>query len=359
MTYYVIGLMSGSSMDGLDIIHTSITYISGKWEYEINHAACIPLPVELQKRLKNANKVSVPEFLKLNTYFGRFIAENINDFKEQYNLMHKIHFIASHGHTVFHDPENRTTFQLGDGATIAAMTGYTTISDLRNMDIALGGQAAPIVPIADQLLFKDYDYCLNLGGIGNITINKNEPLAFDICPINQILNFFASQEGQLFDEDGILAQKGTINPLVLEQLNNLEYYKKTGPKSLDNEFAQDYILNILENEKPQNALATAVAHINEQIVRSIQLYASGNFEKILVTGGGAFNKFLIQELKKQLKTENPNIELVVPDETLVNFKEALAMALIGVLRWREEENVLSSVTGAKRNSIGGALWLGA
>lgn len=359
MTYFVIGLMSGSSLDGLDIIHTSISFVSGKWEYEINHADCIPLPDDLKAKLSNAKNESVAEFLKLNTAFGRFISQQINEFKEKHDLMHKIHFIASHGHTVFHDPENFTSTQIGDGATIAAVTGYSTISDLRNMDVALGGQGAPIVPIADRLLFADYDFCLNIGGIGNITVNKAEPIAFDICPINQVLNHFAAQKRLEYDEDGNLAAKGTVDSTILTQLNALDYYKKSAPKSLDNDFSKNNILNLLEHLAAEDALATAVAHIATQFTQAIHPFVSNEFQKILVTGGGAFNSFLISTLKEKIKEQNWPIELVVPDDTLVNYKEALAMALIGALRWREEENVLQSVTGAERSSIGGALWIGA
>lgn len=359
MTYYVIGLMSGSSLDGLDIIHTSITYATGKWEYEINHADCIPFSEEWKERLKHAHTSTIPEFLNLHTDFGQYLAEQINDFKEKYNLLHKIHFIASHGHTVFHDPANQTTFQIGDGATIAAQTGYTTISDLRNMDIALGGQGAPIVPIADRILFKTYDYCLNIGGISNVTINREEPIAFDICPANQIFNALAQKAGQPFDDEGALAAKGQINEQLLDQLNALDYYQIEAPKSLDNRYSEDNILTLLSEYSPEDALATAVAHVSHQVVNSIKAYFNNQSEKMLCTGGGAFNKFLIESIQKELKENQLDIEVVVPDNELIEFKEALAMALIGVLRWREEENVLSSVTGASRNSIGGALWLGA
>ena len=359
MTYFVIGLMSGSSLDGLDIIHTSITYVSGKWEYEINHADCIPLPDDLKAKLRNAKNESVPEFLKLNTAFGRFVANEINEFKEKHDLVHKIHFIASHGHTVFHDPANLTSTQIGDGATIAAITGYSTISDLRNMDVALGGQGAPIVPIADRLLFTDYDFCLNLGGIGNITVNQKDPIAFDICPVNQVLNYFAKQKGLEYDENGNLAAKGIINEGILTQLNALDYYKKPAPKSLDNDFSKNFVLSLFGEEPTEDALATAVAHIATQFTDAIEPFVTNEFQKVLVTGGGAFNSFLIDAFNKKIKEKNWPIELVVPDDTLVNYKEALAMALIGALRWREEDNVLQSVTGAVRNSIGGALWMGA
>lgn len=358
MTYYVIGLMSGSSLDGLDMVHTSISYVSGKWEFEINHSACIPFPEELYNSLKKANSLSIPEFSVLNTEFGKFMAEEINKFKEEHHLLHKIHFIASHGHTVYHHPEKNTSVQIGDGATIAALTGYPTISDLRNMDVALGGQGAPIVPVADRLFFKSYEYCLNLGGIANITINKENLLAFDICPANQLLDKLASDRNLPFDENGNLASRGNVNFELLDQINKLPYYAKPAPKSLHNDFSKE-ILILLKQETTENALATAVTHICQQITNGLKPYSSHSFEKILVTGGGAFNSYLINELRNHISAADLNIEIVVPNEELIQYKEALAMALIGVLRWREEENVFSSVTGASRNSIGGALWLGA
>lgn len=360
MTYYVIGVMSGSSLDGLDIMHASITYVNRKWEYEINHAEIIPYADTLKVQLKNANKFTVADFLKLHTSFGNYIGQQINDFKERHGLWHKIHFIASHGHTVFHDPFHQTSSQIGDGAAIAAVTGINTITDLRNMDVALGGQGAPIVPIADQLLFSDYQYCLNLGGIANITINKlKKPIAFDISPCNQVSDALANKLGAPYDAEGQFAAKGTIMDATLQKMNSLNYYQLDGPKSLDNNFSQTEILPLLLDKKPENALATFTAHVVEQIVNVVAKYATENeSEKILITGGGAFNTFLIQSLEERFKKENLDIELIVPHSELVLYKEALAMALIGVLRWREEDNVLCSVTGAERNSVGGALWLG-
>ncbi|HET8574047.1 MAG TPA: anhydro-N-acetylmuramic acid kinase [Edaphocola sp.] len=362
MTYNIIGLMSGSSLDGLDICYTCITIISGKkWEYEIVHADCIPYSEDLKVQLKNAAVLSVPEFLRLNIAFGRFCAGEINQFIDKYDLHHKAFFIASHGHTAWHEPGANVSCQIGDGATIAALTGYPTISDLRDMDVALGGQGAPIVPIADQLLFSDYDFCLNLGGIANITVNSaDEPLAFDICPANQLLDHFARKKGVAFDRDGILARAGQCNPNSLAAINQQEYYLKTAPKSLSNTFSAEEIIPHLEKEENvENALATAVAHIAEQIATAIGPYChdKGSFN-MLVSGGGALNKQLIAAINVALIEKNLPVTCILPDEKVIHFKEALAMAVIGALRWREENNVLASVTGASRNSIGGAFWMG-
>lgn len=358
MIYNVIGLMSGSSHDGLDIAFVEITDIRNDWSFEIKHAACIPFEKDMETNLRQAATRPVPEFLKLHTTFGRWIGTQVVDFIEQNGLHHKVHFVASHGHTVFHDPENKTSVQIGDGASISAITGLPTITDLRNADVALAGQGAPIVPIADRKFFNDFKYCLNIGGICNVTINDASPVAFDIVPANQVLDYFAQASGKAFDEEGAWAAKGTVHDSVLAALNALPYYQSEGPKSLANEYSKQ-LIELIENSGMSNVediLATLVAHITEQIVLALQAYRVAEPTKMLVTGGGALNKFLVTQLSAALGAQG--IEVVVPEENIVHYKEALAMAFIGVLRWREEENVLASVTGAAKNSIGGALWLG-
>lgn len=355
MIYNVIGLMSGSSLDGLDIAFVEITDMRNDWSFEIKAAGCIPFEDSLKKQLKHAAQLTVPEYLNLHTAFGKWLGTQVNTFIEQNQLHHKVHFIASHGHTAFHDPQNGTSVQIGDGAGIAAVTGLTAITDLRNMDVALGGQGAPIVPMADRLLFKDYDYCLNLGGIANLTINTEHPIAFDVCPANQLLDFYAQQAGHAYDENGDMARSGTVNAALLEQLNALDYYATTAPKSLANEYAaQLHQLAAKNGLELADILATYVQHIAEQLKHAIAPYRNEGTQRMLVTGGGAFNTYLTETIQAALD----HIELVVPDKEVVMHKEAVAMALMGVLRWREESNVFASVTGASRNSIGGAVWLG-
>lgn len=360
MVYKVIGLMSGSSLDGLDIVYTHLEETRGKWSFEIKHADCIPYHPDWVSKLRHTATLPVSEFLKLNTQYGRYLGNKVNEFIDQHNIHHQVHFIASHGHTIFHEPENNTTAQIGDGATIAAVTGLPVISDLRSLDVALGGQGAPIVPIGDKLLFSGYDYFLNIGGIANITVPYGDSLmAFDVCPANQILNVLAQREGLEMDEDGQLAAQGTLLMDVLSQLNEADYYSQRPPKSLSNEAARDLVFPILLESKHSTAslLHTTVQHIAEQIAEAIRLFPTAKEQTImLVTGGGAFNTFLMLHLQKAL--EPSNVTVAVPDATIVKFKEALIMALIGALRWREETNVLSSVTGASRDSISGALWMG-
>ncbi|HYD22728.1 MAG TPA: anhydro-N-acetylmuramic acid kinase, partial [Flavipsychrobacter sp.] len=360
MVYRVIGLMSGSSLDGLDIVFAQLDEIRGKWSYEIKCADCVPYSEDWARDLADAKEKSVPDFLKLNTAYGRYLGEQVNQFIGRNNLHHQVHFIASHGHTVFHEPHNGASTQIGDGASIAAVTGLPVISDLRSLDVALGGQGAPIVPIGDKLLFGEYDYWLNIGGIANITVLKNDkPVAFDICPANQILNGLAEREGKTMDENGDMARAGEILVGAFTKLNDAAYYAQPAPKSLSNELARDMAFPVLLESEHSNAdmLHTMVLHIAGQVAKAAFEYPSAKPEpKLLVTGGGAFNKFLVEKIQDALMPQHISVE--VPDATVVQYKEALVMALIGALRWREETNVMSSVTGAGRDSIGGALWMG-
>ena len=352
--------MSGSSLDGLDIAYVQLVEIRNTWSYEIIHADCLPYTEQWCDDLLHATNLHVGEFLKLNTCYGKYIGGEVNKFIAKYNLSHKVHFLATHGHTVFHEPEHATTCQVGDGATIAAVTRLPVISDLRAMDVALGGQGAPIVPIGDQLLFSQYDYMLNIGGIANISVPHNGSLlAYDICPANQVLNILAQREHTSMDENGAMAAQGVLLPEVLDELNNGDYYKLQPPKSLSNEAARDLVFpSLLESSHTtHDLLHTATIHIAQQIVAAISRHPHSKEEAaLLITGGGAFNAFLVMQLRQLLAPYR--ISVTVPDATVVKYKEALIMALIGTLRWREEVNVLSIVTGAIKDSIGGALWIG-
>lgn len=360
MIYRAIGIMSGSSMDGLDIAFAEFTETGGKWSFEIIAASCVEYEMEWLQQLNAAANMSAKDYLFLNTAYGHYIGNKINNFIELNDLQHRVNLIASHGHTVFHFPNKKMTAQLGDGAAIAAAVKLPVVNDLRSIDIAFGGQGAPIVPIGDKLLFGTYTYLLNLGGIANMSVNKEgNYIAFDICAANKILNFLALKLGLPYDAEGALAAKGKINDVLLQQLNALDYYKISGPKALDNSYGINMVLPIIEkaNLITEDALATYTEHIILQIKAAILNNNSSAINpQLLVTGGGAFNTFLVQKLKEGLLPLQ--ILVVVPDSTVVKFKEALIMALIGILRWREETNVLATVTGASQNSIGGALWLG-
>ena len=358
--YRAIGIMSGSSMDGLDIAFAEFTETGGKWSFEIIAASCVEYEMEWLQQLNASANMSAKDYLFLNTAYGHYIGNKINNFIELNDLQHRVNLIASHGHTVFHFPNKKMTAQLGDGAAIAAAVKLPVVNDLRSIDIAFGGQGAPIVPIGDKLLFGTYTYLLNLGGIANMSVNKEgNYIAFDICAANKILNFLALKLGLPYDAEGALAAKGKINDVLLQQLNALDYYKISGPKALDNSYGINMVLPIIEkaNLITEDALATYTEHIIQQIKAAILNNNSSAINpQLLVTGGGAFNTFLVHKLKEVLLPLQ--ILVVVPDSTVIKFKEALIMALIGILRWREETNVLATVTGASQNSIGGALWLG-
>ncbi len=353
--------MSGSSLDGLDIVYTELHEDRGKWSFEILAADCYEYNEEWKERLKNAPSLSALEYQLLHAAYGHYLGEQVNRFIEANGLNYKVALIASHGHTSFHFPQQKMTAQLGDGAAIAAVTGLPVVSDLRAMDIAFGGQGAPIVPIGEKLLLGEADMFLNLGGIANISFrSENEYIAFDICPANRVLNSLAAKVGKPYDAGGEMASTGIISDDLLQKLNALSYYQEAPPKSLDNSFGADEVFPLIKSFglTHNDSLRTFVEHIVIQIKAAIENNYKGQManNKLLVTGGGAFNSFLVGRLKEEL---NPlNIEVIIPDSQIVQYKEALIMALIGVLRWRQEYNVLSSVTGASRDSIGGAVWIG-
>lgn len=366
MVYKVIGLMSGSSLDGLDIAFVEFHENAGKWNRELIRSKCVPYDKEWADRLRNATSLSAGEYLLLDAAYGRYLGERVNEFIEEHNLHYQVQLIGSHGHTSFHDPGNRMTAQLGCGATLAAVTGINVVSDLRAMDVALGGQGAPIVPVGEKLLFTDYRFFLNLGGIANISFNDPDRyIAFDVCPANRVLNMLVqdADSGKHMDSGGELAEKGEVIDGLLDQLNALEYYRMPYPKSLSNDFGTDVVAPMAStlNYDLDDALRTYVEHICVQVdaaVRKLKKTSSVREDqvKMMVTGGGARNSFLVSRLTAMLAEQHVTVE--IPNEDLIDFKEAIIMALIAVLRWREENNALASVTGASRDSIGGAVWIG-
>ncbi len=360
MIYNVIGLMSGSSLDGLDICFVEFNETAGNWKYEIKCAACIEYGDTWTQKLRDAINLPAQEYQLLDAAYGHHLGIMVNEFIEEFQLHHKVNLISSHGHTTFHDPQNRMTHQLGDGAAIAAETQLPVVSDLRSMDIAFGGQGAPIVPLGEKLLFPDYRYFLNIGGIANISIKENNGIiAFDICAANRVLNMLALEKNKPYDENGGMASSGKVNEALLNQLNEQDYYSHPYPKSLANSFGTDIIYPMIKSFdlSTEDSLCTYVEHIAVQIKNSLQpFFSNKEMQRVMITGGGAFNTFLINRISKHL--QEINFEVYIPEDDVVIYKEALIMALLGVLRWREQYTVLSSVSGASRNSIGGALWLG-
>ncbi len=363
MVYRAIGLMSGSSLDGLDIAFTEFQEEAGQWKYEIKKTACISYSEQWKNRLRDAVKLTALDYQQLDADYGHYLGQQVNQFIETHQLHYQVALISSHGHTTFHVPAKKMTAQLGEGAPIAALTGLPVVTDLRALDLALGGQGAPIVPIGEKLLLGKYEYFLNLGGIANIShTDPQQYIAFDVCPANRVLNMLVNEMNLPFDDKGQIASTGNVNSSLLEQLNRLDYYRQPYPKSLANDFGINDVFPIIRDAgiDLKDALRTFVEHIVEQIRIAVLLITTGKTaagqQQMLATGGGALNDFLVNELKNSLA--KLNIKVIVPDEQLINFKEALIMAFIGVLRWRQEYNVLSSVTGASRNSIGGAIWTG-
>lgn len=362
MVYRAVGLMSGSSLDGLDIVFASFTEQGGQWTFAIEAAGCYPYTAAWTTRLREATGLPARDYLLLHSDYGHYLGEAVNRFIEENQLQFRVALIASHGHTSFHLPGQKMTAQLGDGAALAAVTGLPVVSDLRALDVALGGQGAPIVPVGERLLLGSYDYFLNIGGIANVSFNTDPYLAFDVCPANRVLNMLAADAGLDYDENGKLAASGTLQLQLLAQLNALDYYRQTGPRSLANDFGTDTVYPLVKAAglSIPDALCTYCEHIAQQVARALENATKPaqlrDSYQLLCTGGGAFHHYLVERISALLQPLN--ISVVVPDEHLVQYKEALIMAFLGVLRWRQEYTVFSSVTGAARPSIGGALWTG-
>lgn len=362
MVYRVIGLMSGSSLDGLDVAYVELEENAGNWTYELVASECIPYNDYWLNKLTALHTLSAVDYMLAHTEFGHYCGEKVNEFILVNKLEFKVQLIVSHGHTVFHLPGKLMTSQIGDGAAIAAETGINVVSDLRAMDVALNGQGAPIVPIGEKLLYKDFDFLLNIGGITNISFKgEDNYIAYDVCPANRVLNLLAREKGLPYDDGGKMAMNGKLIPDIFGALNELEYYSNPYPKSLANSFGTDVIYPLVTRTgSVEDVLHTYCEHIAFQVKEAVQMIRSNEgfhaSSKMLVTGGGAHNNFLTGRLSHYLNEVGVTLE--IPSKEIIEFKEAIIMALIGVLRWREENNVLSSVTGASRDSIGGAVWIG-
>ncbi len=345
--------MSGTSLDGLDIALCQFKNAENSYEYSILDAETIEYTPEFKNRLINSYTASARDIFELNSYFGSFVAEKVTNFLNKKGQ--NANLIASHGHTIFHQPQNGFSTQIGCGATIAAKTGITTVCDFRSMDVALSGQGAPLVPIGDKLLFSNYTACLNLGGIANISFDdsQGQRSAFDISVCNIPLNYFAASLNKTYDDGGRIARSGQLNEELLNLLDQQDHYYKKGSKSLGFEWFQDIFLTVIEGFKgvsTEDLLRTITEHIAGQIAAVLNNHS---LDKVLITGGGAYNTFLIEQIQNRTSAK-----LDIPDNRLVNFKEALIFAFLGYLRLQEKTNTLCTVTGAKRNSIGGAVYLG-
>lgn len=350
--YKVIGIMSGTSLDGLDVAFCKFTMKKKKWEFEIKVAHTYSYTADWKTKLARAHQLTGEALTHLHTQYGKLIGQLCNQFIGQHKIK-TVDLIASHGHTIFHQPHHKFTFQLGDGNALHATTGLPVAYDFRSLDVALGGEGAPLVPIGDRLLFSDYEICLNLGGIANLSTEvKGERKAFDICFCNMALNYLTAKIGKDFDRDGKLARQGSVHPKLLEALEKIYTPLRGKRPSLGREGFEKEMQGLLDDESiPLNdRLRTVCESIADQIGRAIP--AAKKKTKVLATGGGALNSFLIELLQARLSSHQ---EIFVPNKTLLNFKEALVFAFLGVLRLRNEINVLKSVTGASQNSCSGVL----
>ncbi len=342
--------MSGTSLDGLDIAFCEFKKSSQKWKYKILKAKTFSYSFQWKNKLANAHKLSAKNFLFLHNEFGNFIGKKVNLFLSKTN--EKPDFIASHGHTIFHQPDKKLTFQLGSGAEIAATTNIATICDFRTLDVALKGQGAPLVPIGDELLFNEFDFCINIGGFANLSYSvDNQRIAYDIGPANIILNYLAKTLGQDFDEDGNLGKQGIFREKLFQKLNEIEYFSKPFPKSLSREWLENQFIPVLQkfNYSILDVLRTIYEHIAFQISRSTNF--ENSVKTMFFTGGGTHNSFLMKRIEHFSKNK-----IVIPDKKIIDFKEALIFAFLGVLRLQGEINCLKSVTNAGKNHSGGIIF---
>ena len=352
--WYVIGLMSGTSLDGLDLAYVKIELNKG-YHFEILETESVNYSDMWKNKLSEAFGYSAEKMSLLDADYGKFLGQEVVKFIEKKELK-KLDFIASHGHTIFHNPAEGFTLQIGHGAHLAATTNQKVICDFRTQDVALGGQGAPLVPIGDQLFFSEHDFCLNLGGFANISYEEGlSRTAYDICPANIILNHFTRIDGLEFDDRGQLASKGSVQQDLLNSLNNLSYYRESKPKSLGYEFIVDSVFPIIERYdlRLEDILATCVEHSAYQISQVVNEISVQKEEgaSMLVTGGGAFNDYLISRIASLSK-----VKIVIPEKEIVEYKEALIFALLGVLKNEEEINCLKSVSGSRTDHSSGVIY---
>ncbi|TMM53839.1 anhydro-N-acetylmuramic acid kinase [Maribacter algarum] len=353
--FKVLGLMSGTSLDGLDLCYCHITKDLDKWSFEIKETKSISYSDDMQSELKDSIYLKADELLQFHNTYGTWLGQQAKQFISDIKL--EVDFIASHGHTTHHQPKNGLTFQIGSGQHLANESGCKVVCDFRTNDVALGGQGAPLVPIGDQLFFGAYELCLNLGGISNISLEqKGKRIAYDIGLANMILNYITRKIDLAYDKGGELAASGKVNQNMLDRLNGLKYYLLPHPKSIGYEWFVEEVVPIVDitDDSIENLLHTSIHHICEKVAQQVKLNSTKEESSLFVTGGGALNDFLIETLQEKL---GKSTKVVVPEKELIEFKEAVVFALMGVLRMEKEINVLKSVTGAKRDSSSGVLYL--
>jgi anhydro-N-acetylmuramic acid kinase len=349
-TYHVVGVMSGTSLDGLDVAFCMLQKNNNIWSFQIQSARTVPYDRGMVEFLSETSDYSGRELENRDLIYGNYIGQEIVNLLKDNRL--KADLIASHGHTIFHQPDKGLTYQLGNGAAIAKVSGITTVSDFRSLDVSNGGQGAPLVPAGDEYLFGNYNICLNLGGFSNVSFKENDKrIAFDICPVNIFINLICRRIYHEFDDKGKIASGGHVNKDLLNKLNDLDYYRQKHPKSLSREWFESEFLPVVEKYQlsTEDTLRTAYEHFAIQISRVLNLIPGG---RVLVTGGGVYNDFLMD-----LISQNTKSTIEIPDPMLIKYKEALVFAFLGVLRYRNEINCFSSVTGARCDSSAGIIHL--
>lgn len=349
-SYNVIGVMSGTSLDGIDLAHVQLSVAQNRWSFRLLTCQTVPYENHWQERLKTASTLGLYALRQLDADYTDLLASTIRNFIAGHHIAN-LNAVCSHGHTVLHDPASGLTYQIGNMPHIATLIGQNVVCDFRVQDVALGGQGAPLVPIGDRLLFPDADYCLNLGGFSNVSFEgAHGRIAFDISPVNTVLNHYANQIGLAFDPQGEVAKGGELVPNLRDELNQLPYYAASHPKSLGFEFVRDTVLPLIDRHRANvpDVLHTFCHHIAQQTAKAL----GSKPGKILVTGGGAYNAFLMQTLREALALKTfeqaPN--------ALIEYKEALIFALLGVLKLRGESNVLHTVTGALHDHSSGEIF---
>lgn len=348
--YNVIGVMSGTSLDGVDLAHIQFVIKNNKWSFEILECETISYDSNWISILKTAVDYTENQLTELNKNYTQLLASIITDFINKHALKN-LDAVCSHGHTILHQPQNGFTLQIGNLPEIAKLIQQKTVCDFRVQDVQLGGQGAPLVPIGDRILFQEYDYCMNLGGFSNVSFEENNTrIAFDISAVNTVLNFYANQLGLDYDDKGQISRIGNCSTDLLNELNSLDFYQKKHPKSLGFEFVKEIVLPIIESYpiSIEDKLHTYTEHIAIQIALALPKKKGS----MLTTGGGAYNDFLIERIQFHL----PEMNVIIPSKKILEFKEALIFALLGVLKLREEVNALQSVTGAKYDHSSGAVY---
>jgi anhydro-N-acetylmuramic acid kinase len=348
--YNVVGIMSGTSLDGVDLAHVVFTLEDGHWAFELLETETIGYDDDWISRLKAAVGFSAAELESLNIIYTKLLGRIISDFIRKNNLQN-LDAVCSHGHTILHQPQNGFTLQIGNLPEIATLTRQKVVCDFRVQDVELGGQGAPLVPIGDRILFSKYDYCLNLGGFSNVSFeSESQRIAFDISPVNTVLNFYADLLGLDYDDKGLIGRGGMLNANLLLELNALDFYSKTWPKSLGFEIVKQTVLPLIDifDIPIEDILHTFCEHVAFQTATALPTKSG----KLLITGGGAYNTFLIECIQSHL----PDMEIVIPEKKILEFKEALIFALLGVLRLRNEVNTLASVTGARYDHSSGQIY---